>query len=336
MQFDMKRDNWLLPAENSTPDSLTFSDFINYYFNSYNSSLKVKTENYMARLRGILYTEAQKANLRKVRQEQSLLLMEPYINSVKIKYELENKTCNEIVKELEIPRYRVDKIVHKYNFKRSPEFKMQTVKRIGDGERGTKMTPQQRENVSKGHLGQKAWNKGLTKETDERMMKTSNTMTGVPHSDERREAISKGREKGKKPVIKDLENFRKMCRLGALKRISKQKGQVSPSYNRKSIKFFKELDKNFNTKGIYAENPKEFHIKEQGFWADYINFDKKIIIEWDEESHYKNNLLIERDVSRQRIIQKIYPDFQFIRIRQKLVKSIGDFTNLVKEQYSAV
>jgi very-short-patch-repair endonuclease len=57
-------------------------------------------------------------------------------------------------------------------------------------------------------------------------------------------------------------------------------------------------------------------VKELGYWLDYINFEKKLIIEWDERSHYKNNKLKEKDVLRQNAIQKVFPDFQFSRIQE--------------------
>ena len=41
---------------------------------------------------------------------------------------------------------------------------------------GTKRSEEQRRKISEGHLGQKAWNKGLSKETDERVRKISESL----------------------------------------------------------------------------------------------------------------------------------------------------------------
>jgi hypothetical protein len=45
--------------------------------------------------------------------------------------------------------------------------------------------------LSESHKGQVAWNKGLTKEADERVKKYSESNTGQVRSDETRQRISK-------------------------------------------------------------------------------------------------------------------------------------------------
>jgi len=58
----------------------------------------------------------------------------------------------------------------------------------------------------------------------------------------------------------------------------------------------------------------EYHIRKLGYFLDYINFYKKIIIEWDESYHFdEEGKLREKDVIRQKEIQKVFPDFKFIR-----------------------
>jgi very-short-patch-repair endonuclease len=55
-----------------------------------------------------------------------------------------------------------------------------------------------------------------------------------------------------------------------------------------------------------------------GYWLDYINFDLKVIIEWDEKRHYDaSGNLKERDIRRQEEIQEYFPDFLFLRIREE-------------------
>ena len=68
-----------------------------------------------------------------------------------------------------------------------------------------------------------------------------------------------------------------------------------------------------------------------GYVVDFYDEENKIIIEWDEEHHYKNNILREYDIKRQIKIKNFLPDFKFIRIRQK------DFLNLnLKEKFNYI
>jgi transposase len=115
----------------------------------------------------------------------------------------------------------------------------------------------------------------------------------------------------------------KKLRLIHLKRIKEQideGGQMIPFYNSKACKFFEHFDEVLNTQGQYAINGGEYYIKELGYWVDYINSDWKIIIEWDEESHYKNGELKEKDVRREREIQEALPDYDIFRIREKVAE----------------
>jgi uncharacterized protein (DUF433 family) len=83
------------------------------------------------------------------------------------------------------------------------------------------------------------------------------------------------------------------------------------SFNKTSIFFFKYFDKLNNTNGLYGES--EYYVKELNVFLDYVNFDLKLIIEWDEKQHkYKQEL----DIIRQNNIQKIFPDFTFKRIKE--------------------
>jgi hypothetical protein len=91
------------------------------------------------------------------------------------------------------------------------------------------------------------------------------------------------------------------------------------SFNKRASKWFEKYDKENNTHGQYAINSgdEEYFIERLGYWVDYINFEKKLIIEWDEQSHYLHNKLRDADISRQNKIKSLYTDFNFIRIREK-------------------
>ena len=111
---------------------------------------------------------------------------------------------------------------------------------------------------------------------------------------------------------------RKKLRIARIKEIKDKNGHIFPNYNKKACEFFKEFDKHKNTNGFFGE--KEFLIEHLGYFLDYINFDLKLIIEWDEERHYKNNKLKIKDKIRQKEIEEFYPNFNFIRIREKFYK----------------
>ena len=107
-------------------------------------------------------------------------------------------------------------------------------------------------------------------------------------------------------------------RLSKIKRIKKNNEKMFPNYNENACEFFKRFDKENNTQGRYAVYGKgEFHIKELGYFPDYINFEKKIIMEWDEEHHFDSEGdLKKKDIQRQKEIQEFYPDFEFIRLKE--------------------
>jgi len=106
-------------------------------------------------------------------------------------------------------------------------------------------------------------------------------------------------------------------------------------YNTKSCKFFRKFDKYLNTEGLYGRN--EHIVSYLGYRLDYINFDLKLIVEWDEERyHYEKNLLVKKDIKRQREIEKHYSDFTFYRIREKDYKDfeteINNFVEWLEKQ----
>lgn len=99
---------------------------------------------------------------------------------------------------------------------------------------------------------------------------------------------------------------------------------VVPSFNFTACEFFAQFNKQFGINGQYATNGGEFHIKELGYFVDYFNPDVGIIMEWDEEYHYKKGKLSQKDVERQREIENYFPDFEFLRVREsKITKTNG-------------
>lgn len=146
------------------------------------------------------------------------------------------------------------------------------------------------------------WNKNHTKETDERVAKyvENNIRTRSEWSEEKTNSIKKKQ------------------RLARIKQIEQNYGIAKPSYNIEASNFFKTFDEQNNTKGRYAVyGGGEYYISELGYFPDYINFEKKLIMEYDESKHYnRDGTLKQKDIVRQRQIQDHFPDFKFERIKQ--------------------
>ena len=142
---------------------------------------------------------------------------------------------------------------------------------------------------------------------------------GKEHSEETKKKISES-HKGIKPP----KETKQKLRLARIKNIEKNYGICMPSYNKEACEYFKRFDIANKTEGRYAVNGNgEYQIKELGYFPDYINFDLKIIIEWDEKYHFQNGNLREKDIRRQKEIQEFYPDYAFIRIKQ------GDYSGFI-------
>ena len=141
------------------------------------------------------------------------------------------------------------------------------------------------------------WNKGLKKESDFRVAKNAKSLS---------QSIT-GRSLSKE--------HKRNIRLSGLERI-KRIGSIQPGFNENGCKFFEMFDSLIDTRGQYATNGGEKHIKGLGYFVDYFNPKLKLIMEWDESRHYDENGLLKKDVIRQQEIQNLYPDFAFIRIRE--------------------
>lgn len=133
--------------------------------------------------------------------------------------------------------------------------------------------------------------------------------------------------------IESIET-RKKKRLIAINRILKNHGCFC-NYNPSACEWFKKFDEMNNVKGRYAMyGGGEYLIPELWLFTDYINFDLKLIMEWDEERHYKNGNLLQEDIERQKEIQEYFSDFHFIRIRErdineKTLEKISNIINLI-------
>lgn len=108
-------------------------------------------------------------------------------------------------------------------------------------------------------------------------------------------------------------------RLLLLERVQQNRAagaQIFPFYNSRACDWFRQFDETNQTQGQYATNGGEYLIVGLGYFLDYINHEKRLIIEWDEEYHYKQGKLRDKDVRREREIKAAFPGYVFIRIRE--------------------
>lgn len=175
---------------------------------------------------------------------------------------------------------------------------------------------------------------------EEHKRKMSEAQKGKTHTEEAKRKIGEA-NKGQIPWIKDkhhtketkkriseaqkgrhhTEETKRKMRLSAIKRIKSKNRKVYPNYNNQACEYFKEFDEVNETEGRYAIcDSGEYLIEELGYWPDYINFDLKLIIEWDESRHYVNGKLKEKDIKRQEEIKELFPDFEFRRIIEEINK----------------
>lgn len=171
-----------------------------------------------------------------------------------------------------------------------------TVEKRALKNRGKKRTEEQIKNMKVPHRG--GWN----------------------HTEETKKIISDSSKKhweNEEYANKVITNERK----AVLKRIEDNYGICLPNYNKRACEFFKKFESVSSiTGGRYAMYGNgEFYIKKLGFWLDYFNEEFKLIIEWDEEGHFdpETGFLTKKDIRRQKEIQNLYPDFTFLRIREK-------------------
>ena len=195
------------------------------------------------------------------------------------------------------------------------------------------------EKISKTLTGRKIenfWATGLTKETDERIKRHSERMIGnmvgeknpffnKHHSEESLKKMSdsktgvSSKKKGKSWVeqfgeekaeeLKDQS--RKTHRIIQSEKFEKY--HTNLSFNKYACNLFDYINENFVWGGQHALNSGEIRIKELGYFPDYYDKEKNIVIEFYEKAHYNKGTLSERDIRREKEIIE-FLNCNFIRI----------------------
>jgi hypothetical protein len=160
--------------------------------------------------------------------------------------------------------------------------------------------------VSRSMIGKNrhaSWNKGLTKE-DTPQLANPNAWKNFGGS----------WNKGKKGVY-SKETLKKM-REARINYIESLHGKIYPNYNKDSISIIERYGNLNGYNFKHAENGGEIRI--DGYYPDAVDLEKKVILEIDEESHYKDNELSTKDKNRQKYLEDL--GYKIIRIRIKKYK----------------
>lgn len=157
----------------------------------------------------------------------------------------------------------------------------------------------------------KAWNKGLTKETDKRVKAGAKTL---------KESYATGKIENHNKGKKCSNEQKEKTRISTLKYLEKTKGPIRQRYSINACKYIDELNKKIGWKLQHAENGGEVSVA--GYFLDGYDKELNIAFEYDEPAHYidvENNILREKDVERQNyIIEKL--NCKFYRYNEKLDK----------------
>src|ERR1035437_4983530 len=205
-----------------------------------------------------------------------------------------------------------------------------------------------KENISKCNLGKDRFSDEYKNKLRIKMTGDGNHFYGKKHTDATKEKLSipktlehrrklalslKGNPSPLRGKHHSDESKRKM-RISAIKRIRENKfigREMYPSVNPKEKNYFLKLEEKNNWNGIFfGKDNKQFLIENLGYFVDYYEPDKNIIVEYDETNHYdKNWKLKEKDIKRQNeIIKTLHCKFyRYNEVLDKFYEVILDETN---------
>lgn len=115
------------------------------------------------------------------------------------------------------------------------------------------------------------------------------------------------------------DHIAKSSRIATLKRIEENFGKPFPCYSRVACSVFKELDEKYKLEEYsqYAtHNGGEYRVNELGYFLDYINHKTKMIIEWDDTSHFREGKRTYHDMRRWREVREYFPDYLYISVEE--------------------
>ena len=109
------------------------------------------------------------------------------------------------------------------------------------------------------------------------------------------------------------DEHKNKIRLSHIKRAKRVGKFYKPNFNEKSCQYFDKMEKEKGWNGFYATKNGECFIEDLGYWLDYFEPNKNIVVEWDESRHY-NSLGELNDVDKFRMDKIIkHLNCQFFR-----------------------
>ena len=169
-------------------------------------------------------------------------------------------------------------------------------------------------NVMFGRCAYDVWVEKYGKEEADKKRNDANNKKRENHywTGRKRPEKTRKRMSESKKGIKFSDEHRKNCRLSAINRIEKQKGQIQPNYNPGAISIIEQRAKELNIDDLqHAENGGEYQVC--GYFVDGYSLSKNIVIEYYEPFHKKQK---ERDERRkQEIINHL--NCKFIEIMER-------------------
>lgn len=192
-----------------------------------------------------------------------------------------------------------------------------------------KHTPETLEKLSVANKGKDRFSKSYKKYLSKKMKGIGNPFYGKLHTDETKQKLSKPKTKEhRKKLSRSLKGkylgrryevtpeTRKKMRLSAINRLKKVYGEnfFMPNVNKKETDFFHNLEKQYGWDGIYFGkdgNTQQHYINSLGYWVDFYDEKRNIVVEYDETNHYDCNWnLRNKDLIRQNeIITELKCDF---------------------------
>ena len=190
---------------------------------------------------------------------------------------------------------------------------------------GKTITDELKLKLSKIHKGKTPHNKGKTLSQEIRnkisngVSGSKNPMYGKNHTLETRKKISETRKLKNIPGPIISEEGKTKLRLKRIKEIAEDKyngHQIVPSYNKSACKVFDNINSALGWDGKHAMNGGEHFLAKLGYWIDYYEPTRNIVIEWDEPHHYNvDGTLKEKDTIRQQQIEECLK-CKFFRVKE--------------------
>lgn len=88
--------------------------------------------------------------------------------------------------------------------------------------------------------------------------------------------------------FKHSDETKKQMRIRRINEIIDKHGFCFPNFNKKSIEYFKSLEKENGWNGIYIGKNKEYLIENLGYFVDYYEPNLNIVVEYDEHDDFNH------------------------------------------------